>query len=192
MIEINIPFIKVLSSPVAYGLEDISGFITGEIQSTFHKYNRNKNSEKFCGFYLPPFQRDEVWTENQKIRLIESIFCEIPINPIIVVNNFDAPDVHGWLIDGQQRMTAIRDFVNGEFNVFNGELGYENMKDAVLTRPFKGLVNSPVNASKVWSKSVITINQIQTCDLAVLKELYERMNFGGTAHTEEDRERLKM
>ncbi|SER05284.1 DUF262 domain-containing protein [Actinokineospora terrae] len=62
----------------------------------------------------PDFQRGEVWTRSKKQRLIDSILREWHIPPIHLVekedNTFD-------VLDGQQRLTAIRDFVRNEFPV---------------------------------------------------------------------------
>ncbi len=193
MTEIRISFAKVSMSPVAYTLENLAGYITGKEPSVFHLRNRNPESEKFCGFYLPPFQRGEVWTDDQKIRFMESLFCELPVAPLMFVNNCDLPQVDGWLIDGQQRMSAIRDFVNGGIRVFNDELGYDNMSETVLARPIDNMANAPQIAGNLWRKANLIFQRIEgDVNVPILKELYERMNFGGAAHTEDDRLKLRM
>src|SRR3954464_15746047 len=62
----------------------------------------------------PDFQRGEVWSTNKKQRLIDSIIRQWHVPPIHLVANDDGTyDV----LDGQQRLTAIRDFVNGKFPI---------------------------------------------------------------------------
>ncbi len=65
----------------------------------------------------PDFQRGEVWSNVKKQRLIDSILRRWHIPPIHLVakggGKFD-------VLDGQQRLTAIRDFVNNKFAVAGG------------------------------------------------------------------------
>lgn len=68
------------------------------------------------------FQRKEIWSQKNKSRLIESIMLRIPI-PMFCFSS----DVNNVLtvIDGQQRLTAIRDFIIGfpsDNNSLNNEI----------------------------------------------------------------------
>lgn len=63
----------------------------------------------------PDFQRGEVWSEPKQRRLIDSILRDWHVPPIHVVQN---PETNTQdVLDGQQRLVAIRDFVNGVFAV---------------------------------------------------------------------------
>ncbi|MEU5692930.1 DUF262 domain-containing protein [Actinosynnema sp. NPDC020468] len=62
----------------------------------------------------PDFQRGEVWPMGKKQRLIDSILRNWHVPPIhLVATDGGTYDV----LDGQQRLIAIRDFVNGRFAV---------------------------------------------------------------------------
>jgi hypothetical protein len=62
----------------------------------------------------PDFQRGEVWTLQKKRRLVDSILRGWHVPPIhLVVREDGRSDV----LDGQQRLTAIRDFVRGHFAI---------------------------------------------------------------------------
>lgn len=67
----------------------------------------------------PNFQRGEVWGKPKKQRLIDSILrgWHIPPIHVIQVPNSGKQEV----LDGQQRLAAIRDFIAGEFSI-NGKL----------------------------------------------------------------------
>src|SRR5690606_4793964 len=67
----------------------------------------------------PNFQRGEVWGKAKKQRLIDSILrgWHIPPIHVIQVPNSDKQEV----LDGQQRLAAIRDFLEGELAI-NGQL----------------------------------------------------------------------
>ena len=62
----------------------------------------------------PDFQRGEVWSTQKKRRLIDSVLRGWHVPPVhLVVGEDGRSDV----LDGQQRLTAIRDFVRGHFTV---------------------------------------------------------------------------
>ncbi|OIJ16499.1 hypothetical protein BKP45_21060 [Anaerobacillus alkalidiazotrophicus] len=63
----------------------------------------------------PDFQRGEVWGEPKKRRLIDSILREWHVPPIHVVEVKETAKQD--VLDGQQRLAAIRDFVNGDIVV---------------------------------------------------------------------------
>ena len=63
----------------------------------------------------PNFQRGEVWPKSKKQRLIDSVLREWHVPPIHVIENPDTRKQE--VLDGQQRLVAIRDFVRGEFAV---------------------------------------------------------------------------
>ncbi|MFF2157251.1 DUF262 domain-containing protein [Paenibacillus chitinolyticus] len=87
----------------------------------------------------PDFQRGEVWGEGKKRRLIDSILREWHVPPIHIVEVKETAKQE--VLDGQQRLVAIRDFVNGvievdgfsepideQINVLHG-LTYEELPD---------------------------------------------------------------
>lgn len=67
----------------------------------------------------PDFQRGEVWGTPKKQRLIDSILRDWHIPPIHVVLDMETQEQS--VLDGQQRLVAIRDFERNRFSV-DGEL----------------------------------------------------------------------
>lgn len=69
----------------------------------------------------PDFQRDYVWTEEDKKKLIESIFDNIEIGRIVLHQEFNtnkSPDTWCYeVIDGKQRLGAILDYFKDKFKV---------------------------------------------------------------------------
>jgi uncharacterized protein with ParB-like and HNH nuclease domain len=59
----------------------------------------------------PDFQRNEVWTAEQKCRLIESLMLKIPL-PMFYVSA-DEKNIF-YVVDGLQRLSTIRSFVLGD------------------------------------------------------------------------------
>lgn len=63
----------------------------------------------------PDFQRGEVWSYSKKQKLIDSILRGWHIPPIHVIETKDSAKQE--VLDGQQRLVAIRDFANGKVRV---------------------------------------------------------------------------
>lgn len=144
--------------------------------------------EQLGHYYLAPFQRPAVWTEAQAARLIESIFLGISIGGIVVSDCGNVtrtkvgdetvemfPDSADLIIDGQQRMRSLARYLANELTVFAGTPAEHRFEDLarVQKRRFVG--------------TGIGITILETMDMASLAELYDRLNFGGTPHTEDQR-----
>lgn len=65
----------------------------------------------------PDFQRQEVWSVRKKKRLIDTILRGWSIPPVHFVI---LPDGQSEVLDGQQRLAAIRDFVKNRFSIDGG------------------------------------------------------------------------
>ena len=62
------------------------------------------------------FQRKNVWDNTQKSRFIESLLLEIPI-PAFYFAKDEKGGYH--VVDGLQRLTALKEFLNNEFSLIN-------------------------------------------------------------------------
>lgn len=137
---------------------------------------------QLLGFVLPHWQRDEVWETERKQRFIEGIFLGLGTGTYVVhQSDWDAngtAPMSGWLIDGQQRLSAIRDFAFGDLTIFDG-VRYGDLDPITLKRRFKHVVFPSIEVNYQG-------------DEAVLRELYDRLNYGGVNHTQEDRDRLSL
>jgi hypothetical protein len=65
----------------------------------------------------PPYQRGPVWTLPQKIALIESLITGTPVPAIITNRRGDSMANTRYVIDGKQRLTAFREFMEDAFMV---------------------------------------------------------------------------
>lgn len=140
---------------------------------------------ELLGTFLPPFQRPVVWTEAQQIRFVESAYHGFHLGTYVVNNTQTATELVGdrrlylrtdlWLIDGQQRLTALKNYWNDGFRIFQEKDGgfLWSETDAVEKRMFlmTGFPRSEINVSDEYT----------------LRLLYDRLNFGGTPHTQEQR-----
>jgi uncharacterized protein with ParB-like and HNH nuclease domain len=64
--------------------------------------------------FIPDFQRKYVWSDIQASKLIESLIIQCPI-PVIYLNQ--EPDQRYSVIDGNQRVTSLKRFLNNEFSL---------------------------------------------------------------------------
>jgi hypothetical protein len=60
----------------------------------------------------PEYQRRLVWSTAQKSRLIESLLLNIPIPPVFF---YETSAARYEVMDGQQRLNCIREFIAGDF-----------------------------------------------------------------------------
>lgn len=87
----------------------------------------------------PKYQRNSVWNEKAKSYLIDTILRGLPIPPIFMRQSIDVATkkTHREVIDGQQRLRAITEFVNDKFSIsksHNEEFGgkcYSDLSEEV-------------------------------------------------------------
>jgi hypothetical protein len=123
------------------------------------------------GYRLPAWQRPFVWTEEQKIKLIESLWLGLNIGTYTFNRARQDGVYDNLLIDGQQRMKAIEEYLEGRFKVF----GY--LWDETTVADKRGFANARHFHCYITS----------SMDEGYLRGYYNMMNFGGTAHKSEER-----
>lgn len=84
----------------------------------------------------PDFQRQEVWSIKKKKKLIDTILRGWSIPPVHFVI---LPDGQSEVLDGQQRLAAIRDFVNNRFSVDGNVTPHSDQIAALHGKFYKGL-----------------------------------------------------
>jgi Protein of unknown function DUF262/HNH endonuclease len=91
------------------------------------KFTVSKLVQAFKSGHLlrnPEYQRGEAWSEVQKATFIDSLLRAYPVPALFlhVVESAgleDAPTKKFEIVDGQQRLTALRDFSDGKFNLLD-------------------------------------------------------------------------
>lgn len=146
----------------------------GELLSIGTEYEDEK-------LVIPDYQRDLVWTLDQKINLIKSIFAGADIGTIYFARqrydeNSHKLDITTFnVIDGQQRLNAINEYVNDGFKV-------NDLK-------FSELPQEDKRAFLLWNKCaryVVLFEPSREMEL----DIYFNLNFGGTRHSEKDLEKF--
>lgn len=119
----------------------------------------------------PGYQRRRVWRDNKKKSLlIESLMLRIPIPAFYFYENEDGKY---QVIDGQQRLTIIREFVNGEFRL----TGLEYLGKDYNKRKFKDLDTKYVQ--RIY-RTQIAVNILDArSPKNVIFDIFRRVNTGG-------------
>jgi hypothetical protein len=91
----------------------------------------------------PPFQRNPVWLEGQKSYLIDTILNGFPVPELYmqIVQDQSGFETH-IVVDGQQRLTALLDFIAGEYVLSGLEASWNDSSFEDLTKDQKMLIFS--------------------------------------------------
>jgi hypothetical protein len=131
---------------------------------------------RVLGYKLPEWQRPAVWTDTQCIRFLESCYLGVGIGSFMVNFSIMKNDaVHLVLLDGQQRLRAIERYWNGELAVEGG--------DGIAYRWPDLTENEQAHFLRISFPWQMTEYESD----AEVREAYDRHNFGGVAHTPDQR-----
>jgi hypothetical protein len=132
-------------------------------------YNRLQKGR----YYIPEFQRDYVWKIAQASRLIESIIMGLPI-PAIFLAKDDNEENRYYIIDGQQRLTSIKNYYNGDFALKDTISSINGKKYEELESKFQERLDE-------YTLQLIMIRQ-ETPDYNndSIYKIFERINTEGT------------
>lgn len=134
------------------------------------------NQHKLMVDLNPTFQRNHVWTKEQESKYVEFILQggfsgrDIFWNCSSWMKEFNTPLV---LIDGKQRIKAVRKFLNNELKIFN-KYYFKNFEDKIY---FKYDFIFHINNLKKESDVLLW---------------YIQFNSGGTIHTKKEINKVKL
>ncbi|MCY4260692.1 MAG: DUF262 domain-containing protein [Rhodobacteraceae bacterium] len=141
------------------------------VETLVHRMNREQ-------FYIPGFQRQFVWSQNQASRFIESLLLGLPV-PGIFLFRESGTGKH-LVIDGQQRLKSLQFFFNGRFMNNNNKFelhgigsdwdgkSYDRLSDEDQMR----LGDAVIHATVFKQDSPVG-------EMNSIYEVFERINTGG-------------
>ena len=125
----------------------------------------------------PDYQRRHRWDNKTSSKLIESLILNIPIPIVYISQDIDVDDetydneFRYSVIDGQQRLTAIKNFLKGKFELE----GLETLSE-LNGCSYKDL--PPFLTRRLEERSIKCLRIDSTLDAQVKLDIFERLNSG--------------
>jgi hypothetical protein len=130
----------------------------------------------------PPFQRKPVWTDKQRCSLIESILLDIPLPELYVQVTQDEEGSSSYgVVDGQQRLRTILQFVGLENEADQGEADDKNLfKLDTLPKASlylgKGFGDLTADQKKKFFSYEVCVRLLYTENQAEVEDVFKRLN----------------
>ncbi|UCH98786.1 MAG: DUF262 domain-containing protein [Candidatus Aminicenantes bacterium] len=118
----------------------------------------------------PEFQRHLVWKDVQRSRFIESILLKITIPPMYVRQDKEGKYT---IVDGQQRTSTLRDFVEGKFK----------LRDLKVLKELNGKTFNDLDPglkTAIEDKMLLFYIIKRDVPLPMVYDIFNRINTGGT------------
>lgn len=151
------------------------------------KYNFNRTNkdvqtinEDFVNgklFADQSYQRRKVWNEQDKVRLIETILMEYVMPEVFFWTAERDPETgiaSTHIVDGQQRINTIVEFINNEFSLNVKYLLNDNIKETCGNKRFNQLENN--YRTIIWDYPVSVVEIDRDCSRDDIKQMFYRLN----------------
>jgi hypothetical protein len=115
----------------------------------------------------PYFQRNFVWNDAAKIMLIDTILRNIPMPKFFLKADIRASDTYRIVIDGQQRITSILEFIDGKYP---------------LGKPYQGefigkyFADLPMAEQQNILSYKLDVNEIRNATDDMIRDVFSRVN----------------
>jgi uncharacterized protein with ParB-like and HNH nuclease domain len=140
--------------------------------SDFLEWNRNGLLE-----LSPDFQRRAVWSEKAKSYLIDTILRGRPIPKILISQRLEESRTIRVVVDGQQRLRAIIEFINGDFPISRAH------NQQLAGKRFAGLSN---DLQKEFLKYELGVDLLFSLAYEDILDIFARINsYTVTLNTQE-------
>lgn len=126
--------------------------------------------------YIPRFQRAYVWNRGQASRLIESLIIQCPI-PVLYLDQ--ASDSKFSVIDGNQRLTSIKLYLDDEF-ALKGLTAYPELEGTF----FSDL--DPRIRRHIMNRTLRCISILPDTHPQIKFDVFERLNTGSVQLTPQE------
>jgi len=130
----------------------------------------------------PEYQRRKRWDDGKKSRLIESFIMNVPLPPIFL---YEYEYSKYEVMDGQQRLTAIYDFYNGDFALV--ELEYWRELEGKKYKELPSEIKKGIDRRYISSIVLLEETAKTKAEADKLKQIvFERLNSGGEKLTPQE------
>lgn len=147
------------------------------IEVLVEKFTNGRASDE-SEIFIPDYQREMVWTAKQQSRFIESILIKLPV-PFIFAGDVGSGPRKGCLeiIDGSQRIRTLDNFLSDRLHLegLTRLTGAVGMRFSDLSKP---------RQLRFKRSTVRVIELTEHADEDARREMFDRLNSGGTKLTE--------
>lgn len=128
--------------------------------------------------FIPPFQRQFVWSINEASKFIESLILGLPVPGIFLSKEKDTNRL--LVVDGQQRLMSLFYFYTGYFQTTPFKL--QNVQEDLLGRSYNTLKTSDRLRldDSIIHATVVRQDEPDDSESSVY-QIFERLNSGGRA-----------
>ncbi|WP_420405429.1 DUF262 domain-containing protein [Nisaea sp.] len=123
------------------------------------------------------FQRRLIWTDKQKVRLIETVLMEYPMPEIYLWEQ--SPDVNTGqqkfsIVDGQQRLSTLREFTSNEWPLKKSFLDPSHQEESYADKYWKDL--SAEQRASIFQYNINARRIPSTVDEDEIRRIFARLN----------------
>lgn len=116
----------------------------------------------------PPYQRESVWNVYKKSYLIDTILKNFPVPDIhLNLKKYTVDNTVYETVDGQQRLVAIFEFIDGKYQLSKGESDEYSGK---------ALSDLPTRKKEDFWNYQLVVRELKTNDYQYVKETFQRLN----------------
>jgi hypothetical protein len=140
--------------------------------------------------FIPPFQRDYVWTQKEASRFVESLLLGLPVPGVFMAREADTNKL--LVIDGQQRLKSLQFFYNGIFNPRPEEKSQRIFELSKVQPKFESRTYQTLEAQdriklndSIIHATVVKQEAPQGDDTSIYY-IFERLNYGGRRLTPQE------
>lgn len=140
------------------------------IEVIVNKFKQGLDND-LAELYIPDYQREFIWDDEQKSRFIESLVINIPIPYLFAADNKESARIE--IIDGTQRIRTLVAFTDDEFEISNLKQlpALNGYRFSSLPKPMR---------LRLMRKTIRLIELSSRMDEEGRRELFSRLNSGGT------------
>lgn len=123
------------------------------------------------------YQRRKVWNDEDKIRLIETILLGLVMPEVFFWTanvDPDSGETITHIVDGQQRINTIVEFIAGEFNLDKKSLLNDTIKEKHAGKYFKDLDRDA--KTSIWQYPISIVDIDRNCTKDSITQMFNRLN----------------
>jgi len=128
--------------------------------------------------FVPPFQRNFVWSLNEASKFVESLILGLPVPGIFLSKEKETNKL--LIVDGQQRLLTLYQFYKGFFNGQSFKL--QNVQEDLIGKTYRTLKPSDRIRldDSILHATIVRQDEPDDNDSSVY-QIFERLNSGGRA-----------